>query len=311
MSENLNAPVDLHSHTAYSDGELTPIELLDYASDRGVAVIAITDHDTVDAYFETDLLGHAESRNIELVPGVEVSTSTEGRRYHVIGLCINIATPELITWLNGLQSSREAYAFEVIEMLNNRGWDINPDVLETGQIHTKANVANAVVKNGQNHTRLLREFGYIPNRGEFIEAYMNPGQDCYVERDLPTHQEAIEVIHGASGLAFLAHPVAYMFEQGMDAKLISDELNRSDFDGLEAIYYYYNKSGGDQEIDEISLFTGLAKSHNLLISGGSDFHGTSPLVGNYMDLGYEDKTVFPTLGLLRAIQQAARINRQS
>jgi hypothetical protein len=309
MSERLEAPVDLHTHTTYSDGELTPTELIDYASQRGVVAISITDHDTVSAYAEPSLFDHANSQGVEIVPGVEVSTGIGDQRYHVLGLCIDPAEPELTHWLKGLRDSRDEHLKSVVDLLLSHDWSVDRFVTQAGQAFTQAHIAQAVVGDANNRSRLETEFGDVPNQGQFIERYMVPGGEFFVPRTKPTPSEAVDTIHKAGGLAFLAHPVAYRYEQGLSYEDIATELHSSGYDGIEAIYYYFHKSGGDREIDEIDDFTEIALDQELLVSGGSDYHGASLPIGNYMDVGYREKRVYPTLALLRSIQRAAEERR--
>lgn len=309
MSERLQAPVDLHTHTTYSDGELTPNQLIDYAAERGIAAISITDHDTVAAYTEPDLYDYAENAGLEIVAGVEISTADNKNRFHVLGLCINAGDPQLLDWLESLQDSRRRYTADVISALEAQGWQVSHDLLLEEYVHTKAHVAEAVVRDAANSEKLQSIFGDVPTRGQFIETYMNPGQTCFVPRQSPTPDEAIQNIHAAGGLAFLAHPVAYKYEQEMTDSEIVRVLRRSDYDGIEAMYYYYHKSNGDVEIDEVANFMQIARRQKLIVSGGSDFHGASPIVGNYMDIGYGEKAAYPTVETLRSIQRAAEARR--
>jgi predicted metal-dependent phosphoesterase TrpH len=311
MVHDPNRPVDLHAHTSFSDGVYRPSELLSYASERGVAALSITDHDTVAAYANSEIFDYADSVGIELIGGVEISAES-GRNLgvHVLGLCIDTAEPRLLSVLAGLRENRKEYTTAVVQKIIDQGWQFNLDELEAGQTYTKAHIAGAVVTDSKNQGRLQREFGTMPTRGQYIERYMNRGQLCYVERKMPSTNTAIAAIHDAGGLAFLAHPVAYVYEQGLEPDQIVSDAKKEGFDGIEAIYYYYHKSGGDQEIDKVDLFSGLAKEQGMLITGGSDFHAASSYVGNFMDIGFRDKANFPDVTLLRSIQSAAELRTQ-
>lgn len=293
--------IDLHTHTTHSDGELTPPELLAYAAEKKLAAIAITDHDTVSAYTD-ELFTDAKKKEIDLIPGVEISAIDEDNyRFHVLGLFINPASEDLKTALSELNKSRETYTQRVVEKLTEHGWHVALQV-EEGQTVTKAHIADAVIADPANIEKLVRRFGYPPNRGEFIEAIMNAGQECYVVRKTAHPKEALEMIREAGGLGFIAHPVAMLYEQDIPLPELTEKIKAFGFDGIEAIYYYYNNSDGDREIDAIDTFTKLADTLGLPVVGGSDFHGISKKIGAFTDLGLAGKRIIPTRHLLEILK---------
>ena len=121
-----------------------------------------------------------------------------------------------------------------------------------------------------NKEELLKQFGHIPNKGEFIETIMNENCPAYVQKVTVTPKEAAEMIHKAGGKAVLAHPVAYANEDNMTVEEVQQLINKMKPDGLEAYYIYTNRN--NEYINEIDKWLKLAKDNNLFSTIGSDFH---------------------------------------
>jgi 3',5'-nucleoside bisphosphate phosphatase len=298
---------DLHTHTYYSDGFLGPKELLQRAHKNHVAALAITDHETVEAYKEPGVLELADKSGIELVPGIEISTvDEEGDRFHVLGLFIDPENPSLNDRIEMLRLSRQEYAHNVCQLLHKAGWAVDMDSLFKAPIITKAHIASNILNQPPNIEKLVNAFGPGYNRGQFIESYMTAGRPFFVPRAHGINpQQAVEIIHKAEGLAFIAHPVACLFE-GLPQRTLKKKIEAHGYDGIEAIYYYHNKSKGDVEINETKQFLRLAKKLGLLVCGGSDFHGDAPELGRVVDVGFGDRKIVPTLDLVNSLKQAAQ-----
>lgn len=297
-------------HTTLSDGALSPLEVIDLAHQQNVSAISITDHDTAGAYHQPEVSALADHLGIELVPGIEISTfHTSEVGLHVLGYYIDPSNPDITALPKRVGKIRRNYAETVAERLRGSGWSLDPDLLDV-EVPTKATIADVVINDEQNKAKLLTTFGELPLRGQFIEALMNPGGKYFVERPMMRPDEAIDIIHGSGGVAVLAHPVALMYERNLDANNIRDLLVQYEFDGLEAIYYYFAKSRGDVLVDATKVFTDMANEEGLLISGGSDFHGHEGNIGNYLNLGLTtteaDITLRPNQATLQAIEQAAK-----
>lgn len=278
--------IDLHTHTSCSDGELPPDQLIDRAYKNGVKVLSIADHETVDGC-QQPYVDYAKKQGIELVPGIEISTETpEGWKCHILGHFIDVENNELTEWIASLVERRNEFAAESVWKLQSLGWDISTDDLADIPVITKAHIAGRIVSNPSNQASLEQYFQGLPTRGQFIEAVMNKGRPGYVPRvDPPTVQEAVKRLHEAGGTATLAHPVASLYEQHMGLAEIESVARSAEFDGIEAIYYYYDKSGGDVLKERVDDFIVLARRLGLVAVGGSDFHAASSNVGNYVDVG--------------------------
>lgn len=271
--------IDLHIHTNVSDGQLSPKEVVDMAVRNGASVIAIADHDTVDAYSD-ELFDYAEERNLILVPAVEISTKTKKCGIHVLGYNFDLNDENFKKELSKLRNARHDYLYGVASKLEELGYVLNTEELDKIEAVTKAHIANDVVSNEVNHELLMKEFGHIPGKGEFIETIMNEGCPAYVKKASITPKDAAELIRKAGGKAVLAHPVAYKYEDGLTDEDILELIKEMKVDAIEANYHYVDRN--DNKIEESGHWKEFAKEHNLLCSVGSDFHlddGIRPVIG--------------------------------
>ena len=271
--------IDLHIHTNKSDGALTPKEVIDEAVKNGVDTIAIADHDTVEAY-DDELFKYAKAKKIKLITAVEISTKTAKSGIHVLGYNINLNNKELINKLYKLRNARHIYLHDVAEKLEELGYKVNVEELDKVDSVTKGHIALDVVSNSKNKEILIKNFGHIPGKGEFIETIMNEGCPAYVEKSTITPRQAAELIREAGGKAVLAHPVAYEHEDNLTDEEILEIVRDMKADGIEANYIYTNRN--NETINEIKKWNEFAKKYNLPVTRGSDFHskdGIRPELG--------------------------------
>lgn len=271
--------MDLHVHTNCSDGSLSPKEVIDLAVKNCVTVISITDHDTIDAYSD-ELFDYAESRNLILIPGIEISTKYNKCGIHVLGYNFDLNNENLRKELIKLKNARHNYLYDVSLKINELGYEVNVEKLDKIEVVTKADIALDVISNPNNKKLLLNVFGHIPNKGEFIEMLLNNGCPAYVEKYTITPRKAVEIIEKAGGKAVFAHPVAYKYEDNLSDDDILAIVNDMKVKVIEANYHYVDKN--NNKIEESSHWKEFAKSHNLLCSVGSDFHfddGIRPSIG--------------------------------
>lgn len=272
--------IDLHIHSNYSDGKFSPKEIIDMAKQNNVKYISITDHDNVDAYTD-ELFDYANKNNVTLIIGVEISTKTDRCGIHVLGYNYDLNNKELKDQLCKLRNARHDYLRKVSNKLSNLGFIVNTNELDKIDSVTKGHIANDVVNNKSNEEQLIKFFGHLPNKGEFIETIMNEGCPAYVKKESITPKEAAKLIKNAGGKAVLAHPVAYTYEDNLtteDIEIIVKDMNP---DGLEANYIYVRKCE-NRKIDEIDKWKHFAKDNKLFETIGSDFHdfnGLSPEIG--------------------------------
>lgn len=255
--------VDLHTHTSKSDGSFTPTELVDHAIEKGLGAVAITDHDTTEGLDEA--LSHAAALtdkgepSIEVVPGIEFSTKYENQDIHIVGLYISYDSPSFQARLDTFVNSRINRNHKMCRNLQEAGIDITFDRLQAenpGAVITRAHYAS-----------YLLEYGYVKNRQEAFARYLGDHTKYFVPREKVTPAQAVELILLADGVPILAHPPLYhMGDDRLSA--LTASLKETGLMGIEAFYSTYTPQ------DERDMRR-LAKQYDLLLSGGSDFHGAN------------------------------------
>ena len=265
--------IDLHIHTTKSDGALTPIEVIDRACENRVSVIAIADHDTVDAYND-ELFNYAKEKNIKLINAVEISTRAKRSGVHVLGYSFDLNNEDFKNKLYKIRNARHDYLHNVSKKLIELGYLVNVQELDKIDAVTKAHIALDIINNDENKEKLNLEFGYIPQKGEFIETVMNEGCPAYVKKMSISPKEAAQMIREAGGKVVLAHPVAYAHEDDLTDGEILELIKDMQPDGLEANYLYTDKN--NVKFDETEKWNKFAKENNLFVTVGSDFHNEDP-----------------------------------
>lgn len=252
-----NRPVDLHTHSCRSDGSLTPTELVELAISKGLAAIALTDHDTEIGLDEA--MKAAEGKDIEVVPGIEFSTEYEGRDVHVVGLYINHQDATFQKYLQDFRDARDLRNQKMCLKLQEFGMDVQYDEMireYAGSVMTRAHYA-----------RFLLKKGYVKSLPEAFERYLADDAPCFIPREKVTPVQATRVILNAGGIPVLAHPILYHFSEPKLETLVK-ELKDAGLMAIEAVYSTYN-AREERQIRE------LAEKYDLLLSGGSDFHGAA------------------------------------
>ncbi|MBF0988128.1 MAG: PHP domain-containing protein [Clostridiales bacterium] len=261
--------IDLHMHTNKSDGALTPKQIIDEAVKANLQAISITDHDTIDAYTD-ETIKYAKEQGIKLIVGVEISTKSDRCGIHVLGYNFDLNNEEFKQKLDKIRNARHDYLKAVAKKLEALNYKINVEELDKIKSVTKAHISKDIIENEKNKEELLKQFGHIPNKGEFIETIMNENCPAYVQKVTVTPETAAEMIRKAGGKVVLAHPVAYANEDNMTVEEVQQLINKMKPDGLEAYYIYTNRN--NEYINEIDKWLKLAKDNNLFATIGSDFH---------------------------------------
>lgn len=271
--------IDLHIHTTMSDGAFTPKQVIDEAYKNGVSVMAIADHDTTESYTD-ELFEYAKSKNIKLIPAVEISTKASKAGVHVLGYNFDWKDEKFKEELFKLRNIRHDYLHDVAKKLEEIGYYLNVEELDKIDAVTKAHIALDIVSNEKNKAKLMNDFGYIPSKGEFIETIMNENCPSYVKKRTVSPKQAADIIREANGKVVLAHPVAYVHEDGFTDEDILNIINDMKPDGLEANYIYVDRN--NNLINETKKWNEFAKENNLFVTIGSDFHnkdGIRPKIG--------------------------------
>ena len=243
---------DFHTHSTCSDGLRSPGELVDLAASRGVRVMALTDHDTLDGLEEAEAAA-ARHPGFTLVPGVELSCDVPGTEVHILGYFIDRERPELIEQLEEFRRGRIDRAQRIIDALERLGAPI-----AWSRVQELAGEASV----GRPHiAQALLEAGHIESFDEAFERFIGRNGPAYAERAKLAPAEAIAMIRDAGGLAVFAHP---SFTD--DYPRVAAELAAAGAFGLEAYYTSY-------EPELVAELAALAKRLGLFALGGSDFHG--------------------------------------
>lgn len=248
--------VDLHVHSLKSDGSLTPSELVDKALSLNLRAFALTDHDCTDGLPEA--MEYAKDKDVEVIPGIELSTGYNGKDVHIVGLDIDYKNESLQKWLTDFRASRDLRNQKMCDKLRNEaGIDISYETL-------KATDPGAVITRSH-YAKFLFAHGYVKSIREAFDRYIGDHARYYVPREKIDPREAVKVILLSGGIPVLAHPVLYHLTKKQLSELVS-MLKEAGLIGIEAIYSTYAPSD-EREIKA------LAKEYDLAISGGSDYHG--------------------------------------
>jgi predicted metal-dependent phosphoesterase TrpH len=243
---------DLHLHSTASDGRLTPAEVVREAAKRGLRFIALADHDTIEGIAPA-LAAAKNYPKLKLIPGVEVSTDIPHGEAHVLGYFIDYTSQELAARLEHFRNSRLERARKMVAKLDKLGVHLDWRRIEQ--------IASDSVMGRPHIAQAMLEKGYIDNFKQAFTDYIGRDGPAYVEREKLTPAEAVALIIKARGLAVLAHPFTISQPEAMIIELKSAGLA-----GIEAYYDGYS----DEEIGQLIA---MAKKHNLIATGGSDYHG--------------------------------------
>lgn len=249
--------IDLHTHTCRSDGSMTPTELVDLAIKKGLSKIAITDHDTVDGLKEA--MEYASDKDIEVIPGIELSTEFHGRDIHMVGLNIDPEAEGFRQYLTEFVESRDIRNDRMCRMLTDAGMPMTYEELQAeypGSVITRAHYA-----------RFMLSRGYTTYLKEAFERYIGDRCPYFIPREKITPAQGVELIVKAKGIPVLAHPMLYQMSWAGIQELV-DTLKPAGLMAIEAIYTT-NTTSDERETRE------FAAKNDLLISGGSDYHGAA------------------------------------
>jgi len=248
--------IDLHVHTTASDGTLSPTAVVQYAKNRGLEAIAVTDHDTVEGLAEAVAAGL--SVGFEVVPGVEISAEFPAGALHILGYYIDFNDSSLLQRLSVLQNARAERNPKIVRKLQSLGFSISFDevVQEAG---------GGLV--GRPHfAQVLLKKGCVKSLQEAFDKFLKKGAPAYEEKFRFPPEEAISMIVDAGGIPVLGHPVTLNCNgQQLEAKV--KEWKKQ---GLQGIEVYYS----DHDAAQTRQYEMLARTCGLIPTGGSDFHGS-------------------------------------
>ena len=248
--------IDLHTHSTASDGTMSPTALVRLAKEMRLEALALTDHDTVEGLEEA--LAAGASEGIEIVPGIEISAEFPESTLHILGYYVDYKNQAFLDNISILQKARNERNPTIIKKLRDLGLDITLEEVaveaETGLI-------------GRPHfAQVLMKKGYIKTPHEAFEKYLGKGAPAYTDKFRFEPADAIAHIRQAGGIPVLGHPFTLKYKTTAELEQIVSDMAGW---GLMGIEVYYSEHSATQ----VRLYKDLAEKHNLVITGGSDFHG--------------------------------------
>lgn len=250
---------DLHIHTTCSDGRLLPEEAVEIAHQRKLAALSITDHDTFEAYFLAK--DKAEELGIELIPGVEITSSFKEKEAHILAYYFDVNTTYFADFLKSQRIARRTRIKGIIQTLNEKGLEVNYD-----EVRAEANGANI----GRPHlAKVLVGKGYARNHNDAFIRYLSTERLGEIENSYPDFKEVIEIVRNIGGAAILAHPGK------LYNALEIEEFIKAGIDGLECIHPSHN-------FDLQKKYSKLVDENSLLLTGGSDYHGGIEMAARHL-----------------------------
>ncbi len=248
--------IDLHTHSAYSDGTQTPADLVAAARAAGVDVVAITDHDTVAGWDEA--VAAARATGVALVRGIEVSTVHAEASVHLLGYLTDSEDPALEGELARARHSRDTRLARMVDLMAADGIPLTYEEVvaqvAAGATAGRPHIADALIANGT-----------IAHRDEAFTDWLTDDSPYYVAHYAPDPVRAVELVRAAGGVPVLAHPFTRTRGPGVTDELV-ERLCTAGLAGLEA----YHRDHGPAEVARCER---LAVRHGLLLTGSSDYHG--------------------------------------
>lgn len=259
--------IDLHTHTNKSDGQFSPTEVINQAINMGISTIAITDHDTVAGLEELDY----NNPLIQIIPGIEISVKREKGRMHILGLGIDYRNKDLRDYLKEMQEFNRYNLRNIVNYLTSTGIKLDMDDVE-GIMRLNKNVGRPDI------AKLLIKEGYVAGVQEAFDKYLIDAfnKSRHLNKG-HKYKDALEVITNANGLPILAHPNSLELDHESFEKLIED-MTKNELRGLEVFHPHMSE-------EEREYYAGVAEYYNLLISGGTDYHGINVKPNTKLGIG--------------------------
>jgi len=248
--------IDLHIHSTYSDGTMSPCELIELAKRKGLRAISITDHDTVEAM--ADMSEADDEGEFEIIPGVEIGADFGGVTIHILGYFFDPGNAELGKKLKRIQSARNERNEQILLLLKKMG------ILIPG---SELSRVSRIGQAGRPHiAAILMKKGVVKSIDEAFTRFLRQGAAAYVPRFVYSVEEVFNMISQAGGIGILAHPVQ-LRRAGLDLEIAIRELLHSGLDGIEVFYPTHSKKTRIELKRYVDKFS-------LVMTGGSDYHGS-------------------------------------
>lgn len=281
--------VDLHLHTTASDGLLSPEEVVDRVNRAGIKNFSVTDHDTMAG---VSAAADAASRlKLDFIPGIEVTAVIDGRDVHILGYFLDISPPGLDVFLRAQRDDRIARARGMAEKLKALGMPIPIDSIVQSTKSKNQSLARPLL------ARALADAGYVNGIKEAFDRWIGDRGPAYVPRKGSSPEDVVRLISRAGGVSSLAHPGLLKRDD------LVPSLKRV---GLAALEVYHP----DHKASKRSHYRKLANRWNLLMTGGSDFHGDDHhRASSFGSVGLPDEGFRLLAERLRAIHGAVHTRR--
>ena len=250
-------PIDLHTHSRFSDGSDSPTELVEQAGAIGLNALALTDHDTLDGIAEARTA--ASRLPIELIPGVEISCEWQPGTLHMVVLFLEPGPGPLQDRLAGLQKARATRNDRIVERLNDLGIEIT--------VQEVADEAGAGVAGRPHIAALLVERGVVEDMRAAFDEYLGNGRPAYVSRERLSPEESIDLARQSGALPILSHPYTMGLESETQFREAFAHLAAAGMTGIDCYYPEYSRQ-------ERLAMVEVTRSFGMIPSGGSDYHGT-------------------------------------
>ena len=255
----MNSYVDLHSHSTASDGTFTPTEVIELAQRHGLSAVALTDHDTIGGVAEASVA--AEKLGIDFLPGIEISAEFPAPgTLHILGYGVSPDSPTLHELTRQLIEGRDNRNPQMVAKLNELG-------IHVTMAEWEAEAKAGVLGRPQLAAILLRK-GYVSSIKDAFNKYLGQGAAAYADKERLTPRRAFEMIRESGGLPVLAHAAQLRTENDSQLDRVVKDLVDLGLAGIEV----YHSDHDAAWIEKTKLIAGR---YNLLMTGGSDFHGTN------------------------------------
>ena len=284
--------VDLHTHTTASDGSLSPAALVQKAREIGLAALAVTDHDTITGLAEA--AEAARMQKIDFLPGVELSVEDKDGRFHLLGYGFDPAFPELAETLTMLRRSRAARNAQMADKMAALGLPVTMDDVRDAAKKHGGEESEVIAR--PHFAQALINKGVVSSTAEAFDKYLASGRPLYQAKEVLTPADAIALLHRAGGVAVMAHPGLVPLSDSALAARVAALHDEAGLDGIEALYSQHSP-------EDTARFLEIARRHNLLVTGGSDFHGTPK---PHVPLGIVFQGKPAPIALLAALRSAQR-----
>lgn len=274
--------IDMHTHTNYSDGELSPHELIEYAMIKGIGTIAITDHDTI-AGIKT--VNHIDYPGIKIIDGIELSAKVSKGQMHILGYGIDLENEALNAKMSVLRDNSMNSVLSVMEQIK-RDYGIvfhADDIVEL--ITARHNLGRPDL------AKLCIKYGHAVGVQDAFDKYLNPAFEKVrrIGKGLP-YQECLELIKNSGGIPVLAHPKTLKLSE-KELLILIREMMRYGLQGIEVYHSSHTK-------EEMDFYLDIANKYDLLVSGGSDYHGKGVKPEVEIGTGVNNNLLIKKLSLL-------------